>query len=272
MPSHEPGLRPSGQQQGLDLGVDQRLHFRVKVDSHTRIQQDTGLYPDRLAAMTFIGLDPDLASAALKHNTPCPACTAAAVTSGGRPVSLLGARAAWRVACPMHPSFPRPEEISVGVDLAPIHVRIREILSILDRSAFDPEILEDYMPEIRPAVTAGTAVHFAYLLNSFLQVRLETYDTLRDVAVFQVVRTYEPVYHGQPTPLLVDARNDRALSMLLAWQLLAQPIWSLLVGLRMQALPERANMDPHSTKRRFRPAAARLARRVAEHAYPWARK
>ena len=200
-----------------------------------RIQQDTGLHRDRLAAMTFIGLDPDLASAALNHDTPCPTCTATAVAQAGRPVSLLGARAAWRVVCPLHPPFPRPEEISAGVDLAPVYVRVREILSILDRAAFDPKVLKAHMPAIHPAVTAGRAVHFAYLLNSFVQVRLEAYDTLRDLAVFQVVRAYEPVQRGRPTPLPVDARNDRALSMLLAWQLLSLPTWALLVGLRLQA-------------------------------------
>ena len=214
------------------------------------IQRDTGLHRDRLTAMTFIGLDPDLASAALNHDTPCPTCTAAAAAAAraGRPLSLLGARAAWRMmVCPLHPPFPRTDEIAPGMDLAPVNVRIREIQSILDRAAFDPDILGGYMPTIRPAVSAGTVVHFAYLLNSFLQVRLEAYDTLRDLAVYQVVRSYEPVQRGRPSSLPLEARNDRALSLLLAWQLLSLPTWSLLVGLRLH--PEAAEVEPATTAR-----------------------
>ncbi|MFM2042914.1 MAG: hypothetical protein RLY86_1490 [Pseudomonadota bacterium] len=133
------------------------------------------------------------------------------------------------------------------MDLGPVYVRVREILSILDRAAFDPDILGNYMPTSRPAVSAGSVVHFAHLLNSFLQVRLEAYDTLRDLAVYRVVRSYEPVQLGRPSPLPLETRNDRALSLLLAWQLLSLPTWSLLVGLRLH--PGATEVEPATTAR-----------------------
>lgn len=203
----------------------------------TRLQEDTGIHGSRLAAMTLGGLDPDLAAAALNHRRPCGACTTAATARAGRPVNLLGARAVWRVVCPAHPPLPKPEEIAAGLDLAPVYARIREILTILDRAVFDRSELDAHMPFVYPAATVGSVVHFTYLLNSFVQVRLATYDPLRDRATFQVLRTHEPVERGRPVPLPVEVRNDLAVSLLLAWQLLSTPRWALLVGLRLQAEP-----------------------------------
>lgn len=202
-----------------------------------RLSVDTGLHPGRLRAMTLAGAEPLLASAARDLRAPCPDCAAAAGAGSGRPVSLLGAWAAWRVVCPRHPPFPGAWEVSPGVDLAAVYSKVRDVLSVLDWAAFDPTALAAPMPLVYPAVTAGAVVHFASQLNSFLRVRLESFDSLWEAAVFRVVTAQAPGDDGPASPLPGDCRNDRALSLLLAWQLLSDPPWALLMGLRIDHGP-----------------------------------
>jgi hypothetical protein len=197
------------------------------------LQADTGIAEGVLRQMTFFGLDRDLEEACQRHHAPCPACDREAARRAGRPVTLLHVRAVWRVVCPDHPPYPKPMEVEAEVPLAPFYEQVRMIITFLDRAAFDQTAFADIVGKrLAPAFTAGTFVRFVYLLNGYLSVRVTDFDTMREQAEFRILRAYGKDEDGEPIPLPPDERNDPAISLVLAWQLVTDPIRILLTGLR----------------------------------------
>ena len=196
-----------------------------------RLQADTGVAPEVLRRMTFSGLDRELEEAC-NHLVPCAACVDEASRRAGRPVSLLHAWAVWRVVCPDHPPCPKPMEVADGLPLAPFYGQVRTIITFLDRAAFDPRAFEGIVgTRMAPALTVAAFLRFVFLLNAYLSVRITEFDEFRDLAGFRIRRVFTRNEAGDPIPLLPEERNDPAISLVLAWQLVADPMHTLLAGL-----------------------------------------
>lgn len=196
-----------------------------------RLQADTGVAPEVLRRMTFSGLDCELEEAC-HHHVPCAACVDEASRRAGRPVSLLHAWAVWRVVCPDHPPCPKPREVADGLPLAPFYGQVRTIITFLDRAAFDPQAFEGIVGKrMAPALTAAAFVRFVFLLNAYLSVRVTEFDEFRDLAGFRIRRAFSRNEAGEPVPLPAEERNDPAISLVLAWQLVVDPLRTLLAGL-----------------------------------------
>ncbi|QCO00042.1 hypothetical protein D3093_32770 (plasmid) [Azospirillum argentinense] len=197
-----------------------------------RLQADTGMAPDVVWGMTFFGLDRELEGACRRHDAPCSACVNEASWWAGRPVGLLHARAAWRIVCPDHLPDPKPMEMADGLPLAAFHGQVRTIIRFLDRAAFDPRAFEGVVgTRMAPALTVAAFVRFVFLLNAYLSVRVTEFDELRDWAGFRIRRAFTRNEPGEPLPLPPEERNDPAISLVLAWQLVAAPLRTLLAGL-----------------------------------------
>ncbi|UEM07270.1 TniQ family protein (plasmid) [Skermanella rosea] len=212
--------------------IERDLVIRPLPSMIKRLQADTGIAKDVLLGMTFAGLDQDLEDACQRHRVPCSACANEASRRAGRPVGLLHARAVWRVVCPDHPPCLKPVEVGADVPLAPFYGQVREIITFLDRAAFDPTAFASIVGKrLAPAITVGAFVRFVHLLNAYLSVRVAEFDALRDQAGFRIVRAFARNGDGEPLPLPPDARNDPAVSLVLAWHLVANPLHTLLAGL-----------------------------------------
>lgn len=197
-----------------------------------RLQADTGVAPDVVRGMTFFGLDRELEDACRRHHAPCAACVNEAFRRAGRPVGLLHARAAWRIVCPDHPSDPKPMEMADGLPLAPFHGQVRTIITFLDRAAFDPRAIEGIVgTRMAPAFTVAVFLRFVFLLNAHLSVRITEFDELRDWAGFRIRRAFTRSEAGEPLLLPPEERNNPAISLVLAWQLVVNPLRTLLAGL-----------------------------------------
>ncbi|MCR6630175.1 MAG: TniQ family protein [Magnetospirillum sp.] len=216
----------------LTKAIEQDLVIQPLPSVMERLQADTGMAPDVVWGMTFFGLDRELEDACRRHHAPCAACVNEASERAGRPVGLLHARAAWRIVCPDHLPTPKPMEMADSLPLVPFHGQVRTIIRFLDRAAFDPRAFEGIVgTRMAPAFTVTVFLRFVFLLNAYLSVQITEFDELRDWAGFRIRRTFTRNEAGEPLPLPPEEGNDPAISLVLAWQLVAAPIRTLLAGL-----------------------------------------
>lgn len=216
----------------VTTAIDRELVIRPLPSVMKRLQADTGVATEVLRHMTFSGLDRELEEACQHHHAPCAACVDEASRRAGRPVGLLHARAVWRVVCPDHPPCPKPAEVAADLPLAPFYGQVRTIITFLDRAVFDPRAFAGIVGKrMAPALTAGTFVRFVFLLNAYLSVCVTEFDDLRDLAGFRIRRAFTRNEAGEPAPLPPEERNDPAISLVLAWQLVVDPLRTLLAGL-----------------------------------------
>ncbi|NUB36193.1 TniQ family protein, partial [Azospirillum brasilense] len=237
--AHTYGLTPVAYLRRLGIphrwvtkAIDRDLVIQPLPSVMERLQADTGMAPDVVWGMTFVGLDRELENACRRHHAPCAACVNEASRRVGRPVELLHARAAWRIVCPDHPPDPKPMEMADGLPLAAFHGQVRTIITFLDRAAFDPRAFEGIVgTRMAPAFTVTVFLRFVFLLNAYLSVRITEFDELRDWAGFRIRRSFTRNEAGEPMRLPPEERNNPAISLVLAWQLVAAPLRTLLAGL-----------------------------------------
>ncbi|PNQ95997.1 hypothetical protein C1S70_26205 (plasmid) [Azospirillum argentinense] len=119
-----------------------------------------------------------------------------------------------------------------GLPLAPFYGQVRTIITFLDRAAFDPLAFEGIVgTRMAPAFTVAAFVRFVFVLNAYLSVRVTEFDEFRDLAGFRIRQAFSRNEAGEPLPLPPEERNDPAISLVLAWQLVADPMRTLLAGL-----------------------------------------
>ena len=119
-----------------------------------------------------------------------------------------------------------------GLPLAPFYGQVRIIITFLDRAAFDPRAFEGVVgKQMAPALTVAAFVRFVFLLNAYLSVRVTEFDEYRDLAGYRIRHAFSRNEAGEPMPLSPEERNDPAISLVLAWQLVADPMRTLLAGL-----------------------------------------
>ncbi|GLR77466.1 hypothetical protein GCM10007856_01340 [Azospirillum oryzae] len=213
--------------------INRDLVFRPLPSVMARLQVDTGIAEEVLRGMTFTGLDRPLEEVCRNHYVPCPECAYEAERQADRPVELLFARAAWRVVCPLHPPDLDPGDVVAGVPLPAFYDQVRHVIGFLDRAAFDRTLFQEVVgTRLAPAYSVDVFLWFVYLLNSFLRVEVSDIDTMRECCEFRILDAYDTNADLQPVPLPAEERNGLAVSLVLAWQLLAAPFTTLFAGLR----------------------------------------
>lgn len=213
--------------------INRDLVFRPLPTVMARLQVDTGIASEVLRGMTFAGLDRPLEDACRNHHVPCPECAYEAERRADRPVELLFTRAAWRVVCPLHPPDPYPRDVVAGVPLPAFYDRVRHIIGFLDRAAFDRSVFQEVVgTRLAPAYSVDVFLWFVHLLNSFLRVEIADIDTMRECCEFRILDAYDANADLRPVPLPAEERNGLAVSLVLAWQLVAAPFTTLFAGLR----------------------------------------
>lgn len=120
-----------------------------------------------------------------------------------------------------------------GVPLPAFYDQVRQVIGFLDRAAFDRTLFQEAVgARLAPAYSVDVFVWFVYLLNSFLRVEVSDIDTMRECCEFRILDAYDANADLQPVPLPAEDRNGLAVSLVLAWQLLATPFTTLFAGLR----------------------------------------
>jgi hypothetical protein len=205
------------------LGVrwsEQRSHVEVHAllnvteEFLQSLNRVTGISAACLRGMTLSGLDEDvdLMSACFKHYSPCLACELEAARGAGRRVELLQARSPWRLVCPKHPPAALIEE-TAHLDNAGFLQKVKEIISELDKSYTNSLCIGDDKEKIsREPDKLCDFIRFVHLLNSFIFVRLESFDDLWNRAVFSIIRTFERDPKRRPVALPLDTRNHIGIS------------------------------------------------------------
>lgn len=229
----------------VQVSVQRDLLFRPLPSVIRALQTDTGIAESLLRRMTFHGLDRDLEEACYRHHAPCLWCDEQAERRAGRSIHRLHERAVWRVVCPDHPPYPKPDEVEQDVPLTLFYVSVRAVIKFFDRAVYDPAALAKIIgPTIAKAITIGALVRFVYFLNDYIKVRLIGFDTIREEAMFRIVRVYDLDADGNPCPLPSDERNDPAISLILAWQLTIAPTRTLLTNIRtIHSFPDKTKLD-----------------------------
>lgn len=233
------------------LGFPQPRQFDL-VDLSVRPPDDvihvlaarTGVRHERLKAMSLPSLDYELQSACRQHWTPCRACEEAATLAAGRPIRLLSSRAPWRAICLRHFKLRRPDDVAGDVALPTIKEMLGQLTRNLEVALAQAQgwRFADQHGFLRQQTTVGHFLRFAYVVNSYVQFRIERGGSPGPPIAFRVVRYFGRDEAGYPLALSPDDRNDLALSLLFA--MLAMDVLSIItIGARLSSTDEQSE-DP----------------------------
>ena len=118
-------------------------------------------------------------------------------------------------------------------DCAGFLQKISDITQKLDEAYANSLRVSDGSSNVRGRTNnLSDFIRFVYLLNSYISVRPESYDTLWNRAVFRLIRTFERDEKFRHMALSVESRNHIGISLVLAWQLSFEEGQGLLLGLR----------------------------------------
>ena len=212
----------------VNRNIDSDLLIQPPIGFLESISTETGVKLDIIKKMTFANMaDIDLLTACAQHFEPCGSCTEAATRRALRPVELIFSRAPWRVVCPYHPPWPRPDEVAQDVDLAVFFGILREIIERLDQLAGVTPILVPITRRRRHGYALSSLIRLTHLLNAFMAVKLIGVDELRDLASFEIAAIFR-LSESVPQQIPQQKRNGMAFSLALAWQLLTKPTTTAL--------------------------------------------
>lgn len=203
------------------------MDSHLTVQPHPRLlralQEDTGVNLDVLEDMTFFGLPESLQLRCASHKKdPCRVCAAEAEIRAGRPVDLRYAKAAWRFSCLCHPAA-NDGDIHGDVPLAFVHDSFRRVMDVLDRAAWSNAVASTELF----GIPVAAFIVIVNLLNDLVMVQIVGFDVETGTALFRSLNG-----QGQKARLLGPrfprrGVNHKAISVLLAWQLLDEKLWTL---------------------------------------------